>query len=49
MALSVAGSPLHTRTLSVALTHRDAVEVGFAAYLLDLRKRGFAPVGGLIG
>jgi hypothetical protein len=46
MALSVAGSPLHTRTLSVALAHRDAVEVGFAAYLLDLRKRGFAPVGG---
>lgn len=46
MPLSVAGHPLHTRTLSVALTHHDARQVAFAAYILDLRKRGFAPVGG---
>jgi hypothetical protein len=46
MPLSAIGHPLHTRTLSVTLTHADPPIVGFAAYVLDLRKRGFAPVGG---
>ncbi|MBX3025975.1 DUF2889 domain-containing protein [bacterium] len=45
MPLSAAGNPLHTRALSVTLAAADA-EVAFAAYVLDLRKRGFAPVGG---
>lgn len=40
-----AGTPIHTRSLSVTLTDQGA-QVGFAAYLLDLRKRGFVPVGG---
>jgi hypothetical protein len=46
MPLSVAGHPLHTRTLSVTLSHAEPPAVAFAAYVLDLRKRGFAPVGG---
>jgi hypothetical protein len=46
MPLTVAGHPLHTRTLSVTLTHAAPPAVDFAAYVLDLRKRGFAPVGG---
>jgi len=45
MPLSAAGHPLHTRTLSVTLNH-GAPLIAFAAYVLDLRKRGFAPVGG---
>ncbi len=46
MPLSATGHPLHTRTLSVALTHAVPPTIAFAAYVLDLRKRGFAPVGG---
>jgi len=46
MALAVAGHPLHTRTLSVTLSHAAPPQTAFAAYVLDLRKRGFAPVGG---
>src|SRR5512143_3303591 len=46
MPLSAAGNPLHTRALSVTLAEAAAPEVAFAAYVLDLRKRGFAPVGG---
>jgi len=46
MVLDASGHPLHTRTLSVTLTHAAPPIVGFAAYVLDLRKRGFAPVGG---
>jgi hypothetical protein len=45
MSLTAAGHPLHTRSLSVTLTHATPL-AGFAAYVLDLRKRGFAPVGG---
>ena len=43
-----AGTPLHTRSLSVTIAESpsDPQRVTFAAYLLDLRKRGFAPVGG---
>ena len=44
MSLDAAGRPLHTRALSVALTDEGAPRVGLAAYVLDLRKRGFAPV-----
>ncbi len=46
MPLSATGNPLHTRSLSVTLAEAAAPEVSFAAYVLDLRKRGFAPVGG---
>jgi hypothetical protein len=46
MPLSATGHPLHTRSLSVTLTHAEPPTVLFAAYVLDLRKRGFAPVGG---
>jgi hypothetical protein len=46
MPLSASGHPLHTRSLSVTLTHAEPPLVDFAAYVLDLRKRGFAPVGG---
>ena len=46
MPLSAAGNPLHSRALSVTLAEAAAPEVAFAAYVLDLRKRGFAPVGG---
>lgn len=46
MPLSASGNPLHTRALSVALAEAPAPEAAFAAYVLDLRKRGFAPVGG---
>ena len=42
----LAGHPLHTRTLSVTLNHAAPPRIAFAAYVLDLRKRGFAPVGG---
>jgi len=46
MPLSATGHPLHTRSLSVALMADEPPRVAFAAYVLDLRKRGFAPVGG---
>ena len=46
MPLSATGNPLHTRALSVTVSEAAAPEVAFAGYLLDLRKRGFAPVGG---
>jgi len=46
MPLSATGNPLHTRSLSVTLAEAPAPDVAFAAYVLDLRKRGFAPVGG---
>jgi hypothetical protein len=44
--LDAEGQPLHTRTLSVTLSHDEPPGVRFAAYVLDLRKRGFAPVAG---
>ncbi len=46
MTLSAAGHPLHTRSLSVTLRHGEDGVADFSAYILDLRKRGFAPVGG---
>ncbi|MDX2165884.1 MAG: DUF2889 domain-containing protein [Deltaproteobacteria bacterium] len=44
--LDAAGHPLHTRSLSVTLREATPERADFAAYVLDLRKRGFAPVGG---
>jgi hypothetical protein len=46
MQVEARGVPAHTRTLSVTLRHADQEGVDFAAYVLDLRKRGFVPVGG---
>jgi hypothetical protein len=46
MSLTAAGHPLHTRSLSVTLSHTTPLQAAFAAYVLDLRKRGLAPVGG---
>ena len=46
MHLQNTGHPLHSRALSVALTQNDAGQLALESYLLDLRKRGFVPVGG---
>ncbi|MFN8642713.1 MAG: DUF2889 domain-containing protein [Candidatus Binatia bacterium] len=46
MPLSATGNPLHSRALSVTLRAAAAPAVAFDGYVLDLRKRGFAPVGG---
>jgi hypothetical protein len=46
MSLAAAGLPLHSRTLSVSLAQSEPPTVALAAYVLDLRKRGIAPVGG---
>ncbi len=46
MELDLAGQPLHTRALSVALRQRDDGALDAEATLLDLRKRSFVPVGG---
>jgi hypothetical protein len=46
MHLDVGGHPLHTRALSVTLAARGDGRVDARAVLLDLRKRGFVPVGG---
>jgi len=46
MALEPAGEPIHTRTQSVAVTLRGDGRLEARAALLDLRTRGFLPVGG---
>jgi hypothetical protein len=46
MDLDPRGHPLHSRALSVALGQRADGRVDVAGTLLDLRKRGFVPVGG---
>lgn len=46
MRLDLRGDPLHTRALSVSLTHAAPDRLTASASLLDLRKRGFVPVGG---
>ena len=46
MQLEAHGLPIHTRTLSVTLLPTDGRDVEFAAYVLDLRKRGVVPVAG---
>jgi hypothetical protein len=46
MDLDLRGHPLHTRALSVTLTRRDDGRIDADGTILDLRKRGFVPVGG---
>ena len=46
MLLDLPGHPLHTRALAVTVRQHDPAHVDVAAYVLDLRKRGFVPVGG---
>jgi hypothetical protein len=45
MHLDVGGHPLHTRALGVTLTARSDALVDVRGTILDLRKRGFVPVG----
>lgn len=46
MRLDLRGEPLHTRSLTVTMTQRADGHLDAAGVLLDLRKRGFVPVGG---
>jgi len=46
MHLDVRGHPLHTRALSITLVQRADGRLDVQGTLLDLRKRGFVPVGG---
>ena len=46
MHLDVSGHPLHTRALGVTLSARDDGRIDVHGSVLDLRKRGFVPVGG---
>ena len=46
MPLDAAGHPLHSRLLSVELRTRADGFLDAAGVVLDLRKRGFVPVGG---
>jgi hypothetical protein len=46
MDFDVRGHPLHTRALSVQLVRRADGLVDAVGSVLDLRKRGFVPVGG---
>jgi len=45
MQLALDGHPIHTRALSVSLSQLDGGKLGAVGELLDLRKRGFTPVG----
>lgn len=40
------GEPVHTRALGATITRREDGRVGARGYLLDLRTRGFLPLGG---
>jgi hypothetical protein len=44
--LDLGGHPLHTRALTVVLTQRGDGRLDVAGTVLDLRERGFVPVGG---
>ena len=46
MDLETRGHPLHTRVLTVTLRRGDGARREVAASLVDVRKRGFGPVGG---
>jgi hypothetical protein len=46
MDLDLRGHPLHTRALTTVLSQRADGRIDAAGSLLDLRKRGFVPVGG---
>lgn len=45
MRLDLGGHPIHTRALSVELTLGEDGKLAATADLVDLRKRGFVPVG----
>ncbi|MDX2169618.1 MAG: DUF2889 domain-containing protein [Deltaproteobacteria bacterium] len=45
MHLELGGHPIHTRALSVTLARRPQGGLTASAELVDLRKRGFTPVG----
>jgi hypothetical protein len=49
MSPDVLAQPLHSRALTVTLAQRGDGLLDAAAVLLDLRKRGFVPVGGDLG
>jgi hypothetical protein len=44
--IDLGGHPLHTRALALTLVQRADGRLDFDSYVLDLRKRGFVPVGG---
>ena len=46
MDLDLHGHPLHTRAIGIAMTRRADGRMDVGGTLLDLRKRGFVPVGG---
>src|SRR5262249_2946391 len=46
MRLAASGDPIHTRALSVVLVARADGRLDVHGTVLDLRKRGFVPVGG---
>jgi hypothetical protein len=46
MHLDVGGHPLHSRALGVTLSARGDGRIDVRGTILDLRKRGFVPVGG---
>ena len=46
MDLDLRGHPLHTRSLGIAIAQRADGRVDVTGTVLDLRKRGFVPVGG---
>jgi len=45
MQLRPEGHPIHTRALAVLITAAAGAQLRAAGYVLDLRKRGFVPVG----
>jgi hypothetical protein len=45
MRLDLGGHPIHTRALSVTVAMRPDGKLGVTADIVDLRKRGFVPVG----
>src|SRR6185369_4580621 len=46
MHLDVGGHPLHTRALGITLSARADGRIDARGSIIDLRKRGFVPVGG---
>ena len=48
MKLSVAGHPLHTRSLTLGVIQRSDGKLDLEAAVIDLRKCGFVPVAGFL-
>ena len=46
MEFSLKGVPIHSRALQVTLREAGPGSIAFDGGILDLRKRGFVPVGG---